>query len=66
MCIRDSSSRATARLAQIFDGDLTVLPRERETLDRLVQEFADPQRSLALLRDYYQKSRMDFELEVRR
>ena len=43
-------AHATARLAQIFDGDLTVLPRERETLDRLVQEFADPQRSSALLR----------------
>ena len=66
LVVNDQVAHATARLAQIFDGDLTVLPRERETLDRLVQEFADPQRSLALLRDYYQKSRMDFELEVRR
>lgn len=57
LVVNDQVAHATARLSDIFDGDTRVLPREKEVLLRLAEEFSHPEESIAFLTDYYLKTR---------
>lgn len=58
LVVNDQVAGATARLAGIFEGKDPQIQAERQTLDNLAEEFSRMDESLAILEDYYLKTRV--------